>query len=358
MPLKDDEYFLKLALKQAKINKGFCYPNPSVGALLVDKNKFILAEGYHHGPGLAHAEIEVLKQVECKISSDSTLYVTLEPCCHWGRTPPCVEAIIKSGVKRVVYAYKDPNPIVAGKGAEILQTAGIQCDHIELKLINEFYRSYNHWHKTKQPFVTAKIALSLNAAIADADGNPIQITGKELSKFTHHCRKFADAILTTADTIIHDDPKLNARINKTVWAKPIYILDRSLRIPLTAQIFTTAKSITVFHGKNISIPIREQLIRKGARCIELELTSHGLNLHQAITLIGQDNIHDLWVEAGGKCFSSFVHDKLLQQAYIYISLRWLKHGKIAFPNGIELSELSQDIKWRQFGNDVLCGIRF
>lgn len=353
-----DEFFLKLALKQAKINKGFCYPNPSVGSLLVDKNESILAEGYHHGPGLAHAEIEVLKQVEFKTSSDSTLYVTLEPCCHWGRTPPCVDAIIKSGVKRVVYAYKDPNPIVAGKGAEILQAAGIQCDHIELKVINEFYRSYNHWHKTKQPFVTAKIALSLNAAIADAQSNPVQITGTELAKFTHQCRKFSDAILTTADTIIHDDPQFNARVKKEILAKPIYILDSSLRLPLAAQIFKTATSITVFHGKNINMSKHEQLIHKAVRCVELESTVNGLNLHQAITLIGQDGIHDLWVEAGGKCFSSFVHDKLLQQAYIYISLRWLNHGKIAFPNGIELSELSQDIKWRQFGNDVLCDIRF
>ncbi len=358
MHLKDDEYFLKLALKQAKINKGFCHPNPSVGSLLVDKNKFILAEGYHHGPGLPHAEIEVLKQIDFKASSDTTLYVTLEPCCHWGRTPPCVDAIIKSGIKRVVYAYQDPNPIVAGKGIEMLEKAGIQCDYIKLKSIDTFYHSYHHWQKTKLPFVTAKIALSLNAAIADAHGNPVQITGKKLAIFTHQSRKSADAILTTSDTIIHDDPQLNVRIKNRVLAKPIYMLDSRLQLPLTAKIFKTAQSITVFHGKNISMLKREQLIGLNVRCIELESTVHGLNLQQAIALIGQDGIHDLWIEAGGKCFASLVHDKLLQRAYIYISLRWLKHGKIAFPMGIALDKMSQNITWRQFGNDVLCDIRF
>lgn len=354
----NDELFLNLALKQAKIQKGFCCPNPSVGSLLVDKNQTILASDYHQGPGLPHAEVNVLKQVDFKASSDDTLYVTLEPCCHWGRTPPCVDAIIRSGVKRVVYAYKDPNPLVSGKGADLLKAAGIKCDHIELKSINDFYSSYRYWHLTKQPFVTAKIALSLNGAIANANGNPVQITGEELAIFTHKSRKLSDAILTTANTIIHDDPQLNVRMKNTIFTKPVYILDSHLRSPLTARIFKTAKSITLFHGDNINIEKREQFISQGARCTELEYGVNGLNLQQAIALIGQDGIHDLWVEVGGKCFASLIQHKLLQRAYIYISLHWLKHGKIAFPMGISLGEISQMITWRQFGSDVLCDIRF
>ncbi len=358
MHLIDDKYFLNLALNQAKIQKGFCYPNPSVGSLLVYHNKTIIAQGYHQGPGLDHAEIEVLKQVEFKAPTNSTLYVTLEPCCHFGRTPPCVDAIIKSGVKRVVYAYKDPNPVVAGKGAETLKNVGIQCDHVELKAINEFYSSYHHWQITKQPFVTAKIALTLNGMIALANGDPVHITGKQLAKFTHQSRKSADAILTTVNTIIHDDPQLNVRINNVILAKPVYILDSHLRLPLTAKIFKTAKTITVFHGTHINELMREQLITQGVRCIELASAAEGLNLQQAIASIGQDGIQDLWIEAGGKCFSSFIRHKLLQRAYIYISLQWLNHGKIAFPIGIELDEMSQKITWRQFGNDVMCHIRF
>lgn len=354
----NDKHFLKLALKQAKINKGFCYPNPSVGSLIVDKNKNIIAEAYHRGPGLPHAEIEALTLIDFKVPADSTLYVTLEPCCHWGRTPPCVDAILQSGIKRVVYAFQDPNPSVSGKGAEILKSAGIQCDQIKLKSITQFYKSYTHWQLTKTPFVTAKIALSLNGAIANANGDPIQITGDELRKFTHQSRQFADAILTTIDTVMHDDPQLNVRLNDITLAKPIYILDSFLRLPHHAKLFKTAKSITVFHGNQINLGKRAQLISQGVRCVELKHTEDGLNLHQAVVLIGQDGIHDLWVEAGGKCFASFVYYKLLQRAYIYISLHWLNDGKMAFPMGISLGEMSQTITWRQFGNDVLCDIQF
>ncbi len=354
----NDKHFLNLALTQAKINKGFCSPNPSVGALIVDKNNNILAEAYHQGPGLPHAEIAALKILDFKVPADSTMYVTLEPCCHWGRTPPCCDAIIQSGVKRVVYAYQDPNPLVSGKGAEILKAAGIKCDYIELPSIHEFYRSYRHWQLTKQPFVTAKIALSLNGAIAHANGDPVQITGEALKEFTHQSRKSADAILTTIETVIHDDPQLNVRMKNVTLAKPIYILDSSLRLPLNAKLFKTAKSITVLHGSHINKEKLKQLIDQGVKCIELTQTPYGLDLHQAITVIGQQGVHDLWIEAGGTCFAHFISEKLLQQAYIYISLRWLNHGKIAFPTGISLGEGSQTITWRQFGNDVLCDIQF
>lgn len=353
-----DANFLNLALKQAKIQKGFCAPNPAVGSLIVDSHSNILSKAFHRGAGLPHAEIEALKALDHKIPPNSVLYVTLEPCCHWGKTPPCVEAIIQTGLKRVVYAYEDPNPLVSGKGAHLLRQAGIQCDHIPLDSINAFYESYQHWHRTKKPFVTAKIALSLNGTIAGASGQPVQITGKELLEFTHLSRKASDAILTSVNTVIADDPQLNVRIKNAIFAKPVYVLDRHLNIPLTAKLFHTASKLTLFHGKNIDFNVRAQLSSQGAHCIEVDETTLGLNLGHILTLIGQQGIHDLWVETGGKCFASLVEKNLLQRAYIYISLRWLEHGKIAFPEGISLDSMLQTVRWRSFGRDVLCDMRF
>lgn len=356
--LKNDIYFLKIALKQAKIRRGFCSPNPSVGSLIVDKDKNILSKSYHPGAGSPHAEVQALKQLDFKVPPESTLYVTLEPCCHWGKTPPCVDAIKQAGFKRVVYAFKDPNPLVSGRGAAVLNQAGIPCDHVPLKLVDDFYQAYQYWQRTGQPFVTGKLALSLNGAISNALGDPVQITGKELLKFTHQSRSHSDAILTTVATIRHDNPQLNVRIDNKVLAKPVYVLDTYLKFPDSARLFETASSITIFHGNKVDLKVREQFIKKGVHCIEVEQLSDGLNLSQVLILIGKDGVHDLWVEAGGRCFAAFVNHKLFQRAYIYISLRWLKHGKIAFPKGISLDEMSQLITWRQFGKDALCDIRF
>lgn len=355
MNIDSDISYLKQALEFANIKRGFCFPNPSVGAVVVDQNNQILSTGYHAGPGLAHAEIIALQNL--KNQKPHTIYVTLEPCCHWGRTPPCTEALIKAGVKRVVFGFRDPNPLVNGQGQSILQTSGIQTDYISLPEIDLFYQSYRHWHLTKKPYVTAKIALSLNGAIAGQKGERIQITGKELHCFTHMHRKLTDAILTTIDTILTDDPQLNARCENNCYAKDLYILDTHLRTPKTAAIFHTAKSITLFHASNASLVNKQTLIEQGARCISIDNSINGLNLNQILDLIGQDGVHDLWVEAGGKCFSSFVKEKLLQKALIYIAPRWLSAGKIAFPEGISLAD-AQNIHWQSFGNDALCEIHW
>src|SRR4051812_18658128 len=138
----DGEFLLK-ALELAKIRRGFCAPNPSVGAVLVLDNS-IISEGYHLAPGEAHAEVNVLLQAG-EQARGATLYVSLEPCCHTGRTPPCTEAIIRSGVSKVVYGFSDPNPVVAGKGEQQLKAAGIICEKVAVPEIDSFYESYAHW---------------------------------------------------------------------------------------------------------------------------------------------------------------------------------------------------------------------
>lgn len=349
-------HYLLQALDNAKIRRGFCAPNPSVGAVIVSETGDILSTGYHLAPGLPHAEIDALTKLK-NIPANSTMYVTLEPCCHYGKTPPCTDALTKSGIKRVIYAYKDPNPIIAGRGEANLRASGIDCEHFFLHEIDEFYKSYAYWHETKKPFVTAKLAMTLNGMIAGKNSEPIKITDSEINLLTHQYRKSHDAILTTTKTIIADNPQLNSRLDNEVFAKPLYILDSKLELPLNANVFSTAKTITVFYLKN-SVPQNiQQFEARGVRCIGVD-ENKGLSLEQIVRIIGEDGIHDLWIEAGGTCFGEFLRRQLLNRGLIYVAPHWVDEGKVAFSPGFQFDLQSEQIKWRQIGKDVLCEINW
>lgn len=349
----EDRVYLQKALVMAELRKGFCAPNPSVGAVIV-KDNIIIATGHHEAAGHAHAEIAALETLNHK-AHNATLYVTLEPCCHWGKTPPCTEALIQSGIKRVVYAYKDPNPIVAGKGEAILLKAGLQCEHIPLPEINTFYKSYAHWHQTQTPFVTAKIAMTLDGKIAGKQNSPLLITGDPLKELTHHHRKKTDAILTTSKTIIQDNPQLNARFLTETVSKPLYILDSQLNLPLTATIFSTAKSLVIFHAKNAPSDRLNQLLEREVRCYAIAENRDGLSLPDVLLQIGKDGVQDLWIEAGAKCFSAFIQHKLLQRILIYMAPWIVGEGSPAFNIPIDFRAYPL-LQWQQFGKDVLCEI--
>jgi diaminohydroxyphosphoribosylaminopyrimidine deaminase/5-amino-6-(5-phosphoribosylamino)uracil reductase len=354
-----DQIHLHQALELAKIRRGFCAPNPSVGCVIISQAGELIATGYHLEQGAAHAEVAALNNL--KDSSQifaATVYVTLEPCCHVGATPPCTDALIKAGVKRVVYGYRDPNPVVFGKGELALQAAGIQCDYLAIPEIQAFYTSYQHWQTHKMPFVTAKIAMTLNGMIAGTNNSRIQITGEALQEFTHYLRKHSDAILTTAKTILHDNPKLNARYENEIFKKAIYVLDSQLSTSLSAEIFSTAKAVTFFHGDQVDIKNHQELVKKGVRCIEVERTHYGLSLPQVLNQIGADGVHDLWVEAGGKLFNSLMSDQLLQRAFIYIAPTWLTEGISAFSSDFSFATCTQQVHWEQMGTDVLCEIHW
>ncbi len=343
--------FLHQALELAKIRRGFCAPNPSVGAVIVSPTGEVLATGYHLGAGQAHAEVDALKKLNGR-AEGATIYITLEPCCHWGRTPPCTDAIIQAGIKHVVYGLTDPNPIVSGKSKMILAEKNISCEYVYLPEIAAFYASYCHWHQTKKPFVTAKIAMTLDGKIAGKNGEPLSITGPATKKLTHQYRKNSDAILTTAKTVICDDPQLNVRDEETI-AKPIYILDRELKTPLDALIFRTAKSVTLFHEKNIAQSLLEKYLQKNIRCIAVDADQEKLNLTAIIEHIGKDGVHDLWIEAGGTCFSAFARQQLLQKMILYVAPRWLGAGLDAFDRSFSLDIPSARVAWQQVGSDAV-----
>ena len=292
------ETYLKQALTLAKSYRGYCAPNPAVGAVLVEEGK-IIAEGTHTGPGSSHAEVDAIKRAP-QITPSTILYVTLEPCSHQGRTPPCVDAIIHAGIKTVYFAFKDPNPIIAGQS--VLNEKGIHCEQVSVDEINDFYRSYAYWTKHKKPFVTAKLAMSMDGKIAGKHSKPVLITGSKTNQFTHELRNKSDAILTSARTIINDDPQMNVRLNQQTHSKPLYILNSNLTLPDSAKIFETAKSVTVFNPDENEPKV----------CLDLLLTS-----------IGQDGVHDLLIEAGGRCFNQFIKENLVNIAYVYVAKKVL-----------------------------------
>lgn len=311
-----DKQFLLAALEQAVHGRGLCAPNPSVGAVAVQQGE-IIAQAYHHGAGSAHAEALLLQQLPAE-SRDISLYVTLEPCNHWGRTPPCVDAIIKHpAVKQVIFGYYDPNPIVRAKETSaILAQHGISSRFVALPEIAAFYQSYSHWLHTNKPFVSAKIAQSLDGKIAGADNQPCAISNACCNEFTHQQRKQTDVILTTARTIICDEPRLNARIGAQCYAKDLAIIDSQLCLPMDAKPLALAKNIHIFHdAAKKAKPCTDKRIHYHA----IASTTEGLALAELIAALGALGYHDVWVEAGARLFSSLHQADLVDRTYIYIA---------------------------------------
>lgn len=350
--------YLTQALALAEIRRGFCAPNPAVGAVLV-KNSQVIATGYHWASGHPHAEAAALQSLDVD-AKDATLYVTLEPCCHTNKkTPPCTELLIQRGIKQVFYGFRDPNPEVAGRGEAILLAAGINCAQISLPAIDAFYASYQHWWQTRKPVVTAKLALSLDGKIAGANGQRIAITGNEAQQFTHQQRKRADAILTTARTIQNDDPLLNVRLDNEEHRKPLYILDRELNTPPTAKIFHSAARVTLFHSATANSEKIQLFTQQGVRCHTIECTLEGLNLAEVIAQIGRDGAHDLWIEAGGRCFEAFANENLLQRAFIYLAPKWLgTDAQTAFANSTDVFTTARQQQWQILGADAVCELSY
>ncbi|OGT40971.1 MAG: riboflavin biosynthesis protein RibD [Gammaproteobacteria bacterium RIFCSPHIGHO2_12_FULL_40_19] len=345
--------FLLRCVSLATTRLGFCAPNPSVGCVVV-KNNQIIAEGFHFGCGHVHAEVDALNKLHNDEARGATVYVSLEPCCHYGRTPPCTERIKIAGIKNVFFGFKDPNPIVAGKGRAALIEAGIACEFIELPEINHFYAAYAYWTHTKMPFVTAKLAMSSDHKIALENKKPARITGEACGLLTHQYRKESDALLTTIETVIHDDPKLNVRLDNVEIQKPLYILDTHCRLPLASNIFQTAQSLIVFHSKKADANTISALEKNKVRCVAIEENKFGLNLNDVLQKIGLDGVQQLWIEAGAKCFNAFLNQQLLHRAIMYISPTAL--GESALPGNVDFDALKKHAKNQQkstVGNDTV-----
>jgi len=352
--------YLSKALALAEGQRGFCAPNPAVGAVLVKDNQ-VIGQGCHHGPGTAHGELAAINEALAAgfEVQDSTLYITLEPCCHHGRTPPCTDAIIKHGIRHVIFAYSDPNPQVAGKSAGILQRAGIHCQQMTESAVSQFYESYSHWWRHKRPFLTAKLAISLDGKIAGPQGEPVSITGTECQQYTHKQRLLSDGILTTVKTVNQDNPSLNVRcgVAKPI-RKPVFIVDTRLGIREDATIFATARQVTIFHGEAIDPSKRERLVAAGAICQQIDFSSlngQHLNLLTIMDYLGQEaGCHDIWLEAGGTLYCEMVAAGLVQRALVYVAPKCLGVGMSAFPANDRIFQGAKGVQWWPLGQDMVA----
>jgi len=311
---------MELALDLAGKGQGFTSPNPMVGALVVSEGR-VVGKGYHEAAGLPHAEINALREAG-ESAEGATLYVTLEPCHHAGRTPPCTREVIRAGVKRVVVAMKDPNPDVVGGGAEYLIRHGIAvtvgvCED-RARRLNEFFVKYV---RTKRPFVIVKCAATLDGRIATRTGDSKWVTGEPARQFVHQLRHAVDAIMVGINTVKRDNPRLTTRLKDVAGKDPIRIvLDSRLTIPLDAQVLTIASDAEtlIVTGQGVLSEKRTTLERRGIRVLTMPLKAGRIDLEPLMAKLGVMEITSLMIEGGSRLLASALNAGLVDKvAFFY-----------------------------------------
>jgi len=378
-----DAQFMHLALRLARRGYGATSPNPMVGAVLVKAGK-IIGSGWHRQAGGPHAEIEALRDAQKRGRSPrgAALYVTLEPCCTHGRTPPCTEAIIAAGIQRVVAGATDPNPRHAGKGFEILRRAGIEVTAIQEsspRLADECTRlneAFNHWIVHRTPFVTVKAAMTLDGKIATAGGESKWITGEKARAHGMKLREGSDAILAGINTILADDPSLTIRQRKAEGGKRKQlrriILDSRARTPPGAKVANDefAALTTIVVAKNAP-KHRVAALAKQVNVLVAPLTKgssrathhSSLDLAWLLNKLGADNVTSLLVEGGGEVNASFLLGGCAQRAAFFYAPKILggrdARKGVAGDGAKSLREVIQlrAVVWRKLGEDLLLTAR-
>lgn len=311
---------MQQALTLAKRGKLTVSPNPMVGCIIV-KNGAIIAEGWHTIAGEAHAEIHALRKANSN-TKDSTVYVTLEPCCHQGRTPPCTDALIKAGVKKVVIATLDPNPKVGGNGVKKLKNAGIEVEiGIFEKQAQDLNKIFFHFQKTQKPFVYAKWAMSLDGRISVNDNDSKKISSEVAFSHTHKLRNICDAILIGKQTLIDDNPSLDVRISINEVKHPIkFILCSELNeIDNNWKVLNQEQAKTIFVCTKISDQAALQLNDIGVEYWKLSSNEDKVCLETLLERMGVMGITSLLVEGGRKTIESFINAKLVNEFDTYLS---------------------------------------
>ena len=384
-----DLIFMRLALRLARRGYGTTSPNPTVGAVLVKGGK-ILGRGRTAPAGGPHAEIEAIRDAHSTQQNlkGATLYVTLEPCCTHGRTPPCTDAIIAAGIKRVVVAATDPNPKHAGHGFKLLQRAGIK---VETGLLAEeatrLNEAFNHWIVRRTPFVTVKSAMTLDGKIATARGESKWITGEKARARGMKLRQGADAILVGVNTVVADDPRLTFRSVGNIEHRMLrrIVLDPKARTPLSAKIlndelaaWTTivvsekapkrhlselAKKVNVMVAPCVKLPNVDCQSSTRDRPSKFVNRKSQIDLLWLLRKLGTENVTSLLVEGGGETNARFLERKLVQRIAFFYAPKILcgrDASKSVAGKGIErVSEKIplRDVEWKKLGEDLFLMAR-
>lgn len=354
-----DEHYMRQALLLAQNSIGRTSPNPMVGAVIV-KDGEVVGCGWHKRAGTPHAEIHALSQAG-DLAKGATMYVTLEPCCHHGRTGPCADAIILAGLSRVVVAMTDPNPCVAGCGINRIRQAGIVVDEgvlaDEAARLNEVFIK---WISTKIPFGVLKAAVTLDGKIATSSGNSKWITGSQARKRGHEFRNIYDGILVGIGTVLADNPSLTTRLPGGGKNPARIIVDSMARTPLTSNVVTDGQAQTIIAvAPNAPSERVDALRSRGVEILTIPREENGLNLRELFISLGCQNITSVLIEGGANINASVLNAKLVDKVHWFIAPKII--GGIGAPGpvgGQGLADLTdaqliEDINTEFVGEDIL-----
>lgn len=356
---------MQRAIRLAKRGEGRVSPNPLVGALIVKKGK-VIGEGYHRKAGLPHGEVNALNLAGSQ-AKGATLYVNLEPCAHYGRTPPCSKAIIKAGIKRVVVGIKDPNPLVSGKGIRELEDAGIKTIVGVLedasRRLNQIYIKYI---TTKLPYLSLKMAMSLDGKIATKTGSSSWISGEASRSYVQRLRSLNDAVLVGIGTVIKDDPELTVRLkskSQSPKGKKVIriIVDSEARIPLKANVLTKCRDNPTIIATTKYAPLGKirALKDRGAKVVIVKDREGKVDLGELMKKMGRLQISSILVEGGGKINASFLKEGLVDKVLFFIAPKIIGGRRSLTPvEGEGIKDLREAIKLtemkvRKVGEDLL-----
>ncbi|MFJ7667367.1 bifunctional diaminohydroxyphosphoribosylaminopyrimidine deaminase/5-amino-6-(5-phosphoribosylamino)uracil reductase RibD [Lysinibacillus sp. NPDC097195] len=340
-----DEKYMQLALDLAASARGNTNPNPLVGAVIV-KDGVIVGTGLHRKAGEPHAEVHAFRMAG-EHAKGATLYVTLEPCSHYGKTPPCANLVKDSQVSRVVVAMQDPNPAVAGKGIQLLRDAGIE---VEVGVLEEQSRRLNerfiHNMLTKRPFVISKYAMTLDGKIAAHTGHSKWVTGAAAREDVHYIRHEVDAILVGVGTVIADNPSLTTRLNDFHGKNPIrIIMDSSLRTPLHAKVLNVEEAQTIIVcSEEVSRQQIEIFEAQGVTVLPVRRDSEGLHIDEMLEKLYLLGITDILVEGGSAINASFLQNAAINKYVIYIAPKVLG-GRLSLTPIAGYNAASMDEAW-------------
>lgn len=361
----DDAAFMSIALAVGRRGQGNAWPNPAVGCVIVadtDDGPEIIGRGWTAPGGRPHAETEALRRAGDR-AKGATLYVTLEPCSHIGKTPPCATAIVDAGIKRVVCALGDPDPRVVGLGFAVLRMAGIEVEvGVGTDEARRDLAGFMMRQRLGRPHVQLKLAISANSKIAGAGGRPVKITGKEAHARVHMMRARADAIMAGAGTVRADDPLLTCRLPGLEAASPVrVVIDSTLSLAEGSALVQSANEVPVWVFAGASAPeAAEQALRaRGVRVMRCEGTEDGrLGLSQVLKALGDEGITRLMAEGGASLASSLLREDLVDEAALFFSPDSIDEDGIDAFEGMtpEAITNSEDFILRsqqKFGQDTL-----
>lgn len=353
--------FMKLAIGEALKGLGRTSPNPIVGAVVVLDGE-VVGKGYHQRAGGAHAEVNALVDAGEK-AKGATIYVTLEPCNHHGRTPPCTQAILKSGIKRVVVGMNDPNPGVTGGGNDFLVASGLEVKcGLLTKECEEINRPFIKHVKQGLPWVILKAGLSIDGKIAARNGHSRWITGESSRNYVHSLRDKVDAILVGIETVLADDPSLTTRLPEGSGRDPVrVILDTHLRFPAEAKMVSqqSASATIIYCGKNVDSAKLASLEKLGVKinCVDLDGEGH-IDLKKVLRDLGERQINSLLVEGGGRVHASFLKEKLADEAMFFVAPVFIGADGLPVVANLGLDRVSDaprlsEVKTRRFDQDIM-----